>query len=146
MNGVLCCVAAMVLLAPADAATAAPQPDDPKELAAIRQFTALWLGKGPGGNIREVRFAGLPRDFDGAAAHLSGLHDVRLFSAGSLFTDAQLAAIRVWPTLEAVDLSDSFVTDKGAQYLTGMPKLEFLDLSGSKVTDAGVKQLAGIKA
>lgn len=46
------------------------------------------------------------------------------------------------PSLERLDLDDSFVDDEGCRFLSRIPKLKMLNLERSRVTDKGLLELA----
>jgi len=66
---------------------------------------------------------------------------------GTAFMDDDLALLTDWPelpTLYALNLAGTKVTDAGLEHLKRLPKLEMLVLSNTKVTDAGLLHLSAL--
>jgi hypothetical protein len=60
-------------------------------------------------------------------------------------TDAWLANLKGWATLEDLCLSNTKVTDAGLIHLSGLKQLQVLDLAFTKVTDAGLRHVSGLQ-
>lgn len=66
------------------------------------------------------------------------------FGCHSNATDADLAALKVHPELQRLDLLSDAITDAGLEPLKSFPKLEVLRLNSSKITDQGLEHVAAI--
>lgn len=66
--------------------------------------------------------------------------------SGTGVTDDGLAALRHLDDLEFLYLSDTQITDAGLAHLLKLSALTVLDLSGTRITDAGLAQLAEMPA
>jgi hypothetical protein len=58
--------------------------------------------------------------------------------------DAHVALIAEYPSLRAVGLQHTRITDKALSYFKKLPHLESLDLVGTSITDAGLAHLVDI--
>jgi internalin A len=77
-----------------------------------------------------------------AIAHLKGLPSLRALTLGFTgVTDAGLADLAVLADLEDLGLAQTAVTDAGLAHLKHLKKLRTLDLEWTKVTDNGVRDL-----
>lgn len=66
------------------------------------------------------------------------------FGCHSNATDADLAALKVYPELKTLDLLSDKITDAGLEHLKALPKLETLHLNSSVITDKGLEHVAAI--
>jgi hypothetical protein len=60
-------------------------------------------------------------------------------------SDDDLAQLSGWPTLQAIDLSWTKITDVGLAHLKDLKGLQSLYLDGTKITDAGLAHLKDLK-
>jgi hypothetical protein len=118
---------------------------------AYRQYVAMRNFERVGGHIVTVKSRPTwwpwevpPGEAD---APLSMFNEPQGAYAGPVnsISDADLASLRALPTLRAINLSQTRVSDDGMQHLIGATRLEFLILDQTQISDAGLTILQELR-